>query len=174
MPLFQLSGPISCDSPHAIVFIRHYHRYLPHVHNAVFPQLPANQFTTAAARLSGMHQGHGWSLQVCSLGGIVLPPVLERSASAHFHSESLALPHFLSSCPRRKGIQVGLTVCTLIPPSTSFQVCLSSPTFPEQKIVPPPTTAYENTGVGAGACSVRISLLDIIVRKGKRPTREIN
>jgi hypothetical protein len=54
------------------------------------------------------------------------------------------------------------TVCAFMPPSTSFHVSLSRPMLPEQNTIPFALIACENTGSGAGAFEVRISVMVVI------------
>jgi len=55
------------------------------------------------------------------------------------------------------------TVCAFMPPSTSFHVSLSRPILPEQNTIPFALIAWENTGSGAGAFGVRISVMVVMV-----------
>jgi hypothetical protein len=50
-----------------------------------------------------------------------------------------------------------------MPPSTSVQVSLFNPIFPDTKTNPLALMACENTGIGAGALGVRTSVMELML-----------
>lgn len=66
------------------------------------------------------------------------------------------------------------TAWALIPPSTSFQVSLSRPIFPEQKTIPLAFIAWEKTGNGAGAFLVLTAVMNLEVMLAGEKVKEFS